>query len=50
MIKTKMTELLGIQYPILMGAMAWITTAGLTAAVSNAGGAGVLGAGGRDEE
>ncbi|WP_434310843.1 nitronate monooxygenase [Hominifimenecus sp. rT4P-3] len=49
MIKTKMTELLGIQYPILMGAMAWITTANLTAAVSNAGGAGVLGAGGRDE-
>lgn len=49
MIRTKMTELLGIEYPILLGAMAWITTAGLVAAVSNAGGAGVLGSGGRDD-
>jgi enoyl-[acyl-carrier protein] reductase II len=47
MIKSKTTELLGIEYPILMGAMAWITKAGLVAAVSNGGGAGVLGAGGR---
>ena len=44
-----MTELLGIEYPIFLGAMAWITTAGLVAAVSNAGGAGVLGSGGRDD-
>lgn len=50
MIKTKMTEVLEIEYPIMMGAMAWITTAGLVAAVSNAGGAGVLGSGGRDDE
>ena len=49
MIQTRMTELLGIRYPILMGAMAWITTARLTAAVSNAGGAGVLAASGRDD-
>ena len=32
-----------------MGAMAWITTAKLVAAVSNGGGAGVLGSGGRDD-
>lgn len=49
MIHTKITELLGIKYPILMGAMAWITNAKLVAAVSNAGGAGVLGSGGRDD-
>ena len=48
MIRTKMTELLGIEYPIFLGAMAWITTAGLVAAVTNAGGARVLGSGGRD--
>ena len=47
MIKTRMTELLGIEYPIIMGPMAWITTSGIVAAVSNAGGAGVIAAGGR---
>ena len=47
--RTKLTRLLGIEYPILMGAMAWITTAKLVAAVSNGGGAGVLGSGGRDD-
>lgn len=50
MIKTKMTELLGIEKPIIMGPMAWITTAGIVAAVSEAGGAGVLAAGGRGGE
>lgn len=50
MIKSRTTEILGIKYPILMGAMAWITTAELVAAVSNGGGAGVIGAGGRSEE
>lgn len=50
MIKSRTTEILGIKYPVLMGAMAWITKAELTAAVSNGGGAGVLGAGGRSEE
>jgi enoyl-[acyl-carrier protein] reductase II len=50
MIKSRTTELLGIKYPILMGAMAWITKAELVAAVSNAGGAGVLGAGGRTDD
>ena len=50
MIKSRTTEILGIEYPILMGAMAWITKAELVAAVSNGGGAGVLGAGGRPAE
>lgn len=36
---------LGIQYPIIQGAMAWTATAPLAAAVSNAGGLGVLGLG-----
>lgn len=41
-IKTKITEMLGIQYPILLGAMQGLTTAELVAAVSNAGGLGVM--------
>ena len=47
---TRLTELLGIQYPILQGAMAWISDAGLAAAVSNAGGAGIISTGGRTTE
>jgi enoyl-[acyl-carrier protein] reductase II len=50
MIKSRATEILGIKYPILMGAMAWITKAEIVAAVSNGGGAGVLGAGGRMDD
>jgi nitronate monooxygenase len=37
MFKTKMTERLNIQYPIMQGGMMWISKADLTAAVSNAG-------------
>ncbi len=37
-------ELLSIQYPIIQGGMAWVATAELAAAVSNAGGLGVIGA------
>ena len=44
--KTKITELLGIQYPILQGGMAWVAEYHLAAAVSNAGGIGLIGAGG----
>lgn len=40
------TELLNIQYPIIQGGMANIATAELAAAVSNAGGLGLIGAGG----
>ena len=47
---TRLTELLGIQYPILQGAMAWISDAGLAAAVSNVGGAGIISTGGRTTE
>lgn len=44
--KTKLTELLGIKYPVIQGGMAWTSDANLAAAVSNAGGAGIIGSGG----
>lgn len=44
--KTRITELLGIQYPIIQGGMAWVAEYNLAAAVSNAGGLGIIGAGG----
>lgn len=44
--KTRITELLGIEYPILQGGMAWVATQELASAVSNAGGLGIIGAGG----
>lgn len=47
---TKLTQLLGITHPILQGAMAWISERRLTAAVSNAGGAGIIATGGRSLE
>ena len=40
--KTRVTEMLGIQYPILQGGMQWVGTANLAAAVSNAGGLGIV--------
>lgn len=43
MLKTRVTEMLGIQYPIILGGMAWLSTAELVAAVSNAGGLGIMG-------
>ena len=42
--KTKVTELLGIEYPIIQGGMAWVAEYHLAAAVSNAGGLGIIGA------
>jgi enoyl-[acyl-carrier protein] reductase II len=42
--KTRITELLGIKYPIIQGAMTWVSFPPLVAAVSNAGGLGILGA------
>ncbi|GAF64703.1 2-nitropropane dioxygenase [Bacillus sp. TS-2] len=39
----RITELLGIEYPIISAAMTWVTSAEFVAAVSNAGGMGVLG-------
>lgn len=43
--KTRLCELLGIEYPIIQGGMAWIATAELAAAVSNGGGIGIIAAG-----
>ncbi len=45
MIQTDLCDLLGIQYPILQGGMAWVADASLASAVSEAGGLGVIGAG-----
>ncbi len=45
MIKTALNELLGIEHPIIQGGMAWVSTADLVAAVSEAGGLGILGGG-----
>ena len=44
--KTKITELLGITYPIFQGGMAWVAEYHLAAAVSEAGALGIIGAGG----
>lgn len=44
MIKSPICELLGITYPIFQGGMAWIADAELAAAVSNAGGLGLIAA------
>lgn len=48
--ETALTELLNIEYPIIQGAMAWISDADLASAVSNAGGLGVVGTGGDTAE
>ena len=40
--RTRICHLLGIEYPILQGGMLWLADAGLAAAVSNAGGLGVI--------
>ena len=48
--KTRVTELLGIEYPIIQGGMAWVAEHNLAAAVSNAGGLGLIGAGGAPAE
>jgi len=44
MMKTKLCEMLGIEYPIIQGGMAWVADAYLAAAVSNAGGLGIIAA------
>ena len=45
MIVTPLCELLGIRHPIVQGGMAWVSTAELVVAVSEAGGLGIIGAG-----
>lgn len=42
---TRITELLGIEYPVFQGAMAWIAESTLAAAVSQAGGLGIIAGG-----
>ncbi len=44
--ENKICKLLGIKYPVIQGGMAWVATAELAAAVSNAGGLGLIAAGG----
>ena len=42
--KTRITDLLGIEYPVIQGGMAWVAEHNLAAAVSEAGGLGLIGA------
>jgi len=48
--KTRITELFGIEYPIILSGMSWISTPDMVAAVSNAGGLGILATGVLDAE
>lgn len=45
MFRTALCDLLGIEYPIIQGGMAWVSTAELAAAVSEGGGLGIIGSG-----
>jgi len=45
MITTPICDLIGIKYPVFQGGMAWVSDAALAAAVSNAGGLGIIAAG-----
>ena len=47
---TRVTEMLGIQYPVIQGGMAWVAEYHLVSAVSQAGGLGIIGAGGASAE
>lgn len=47
---SKICELVGIKYPIFQGGMAWVSTYHLAAAVSNAGGLGIIAAGNADAD
>ena len=48
--KTRITELLGIEYPVFQGAMAWVANGHLAASVSEAGGLGIIAGGGAPAE
>lgn len=48
--RTRITELFGVEHPILLSGMSWISTPELVAAVSNAGGLGILATGVLDAE
>jgi len=49
-VKTRITEMLGIQYPIVLSGMSWISVPEMVAAVSNAGGLGILATGPLDKD
>jgi NADH:quinone reductase (non-electrogenic) len=42
MLKTRITEMFGVERPIVQGGLMWIATAELTSAVANAGGMGFM--------
>ncbi|MGB4657562.1 MAG: nitronate monooxygenase, partial [Mobilitalea sp.] len=46
--KTDICDLLGIEYPIIQGGMAWVAEHSLASAVSNAGGLGIIAAANAD--
>ena len=46
----KISQLMGLKYPIFQGGMAWASSGKLVCAVSNAGGLGILGCAGREAE
>ena len=48
--KSRLCNLIGIEYPVIQGGMAWVATAELAAAVSNGGGLGIIAAGGAPAE
>jgi len=48
--KTRITELLGIKYPIVLSGMSWISVPEMVATVSNAGGLGILATGPLDAD
>jgi len=48
--KTRITELLNIDYPIFQGGMAWVADGDLAGAVSKAGGLGIIGGGNAPKE
>lgn len=48
--ETRVSKLLGIKYPVIQGGMAWVAEHNLAAAVSNAGGLGIIAAGGAPTE
>jgi enoyl-[acyl-carrier protein] reductase II len=50
MLKTRITDMLGIRYPIIKGGMAWCSGAKLASAVSAAGGLGLIGGGSMDPD
>lgn len=48
--ESRICELLGVKYPVIQGGMAWVATYELAVAVSEAGGLGIIGAGGAPAE